>query len=580
MNSINSIILHDNLTKEWLCFEKAIKVYEVYDKYLLIETLSEIENIVHNDDLYAAGFLSYEAASGINPALVTQSPSNFPLCWFGIYESPSVVNPPETNNVCQNLAWQASNSQEKYFSVINRIREQIREGETYQVNYSYRLRSSMSCSAWDIFANMVLAQGHGYSAYVELADWSICSASPEIFFSLSNQEIYCRPMKGTVSRGLTFASDKENRSWLANSSKDRAENLMILDMVRNDLGQIASSGTVKVDSLFDMEKYPTVWQMTSNVHCHTDSGLTEIMQSLYPAASITGAPKVHTMEIIKELECSPRNIYTGTIGYYSPARRAQFNVAIRTLLVDKRNQQAEYGIGSGIVWDSNGKNEFQETQDKASVLNFPYQKFSLLESLFWDPDEGFWLLSEHFIRIKDSAEYFSRPYDEEKLIKQLNTFVTELDSVAHKIRVLVDQNGEIEIQAKSIDKKSSPLSIGLAKQSINSNNIFLYHKTTNRQIYDDVLVGMSAYDDVLLWNSNNEVTETSTSNFVAEIEGDLYTPPVTCGLLAGTYRAQLLREGKIKERVIQIDEIKDCTKYYLINSVQGWQEVKSLEIRC
>ena len=200
--------------------------------------------------------------------------------------------------------------------------------------------------------------------------------------------------------------------------------------------------------------------------------------------------------------------------------------------------------------------------------------------MLWEPDEGFWLLSEHLVRIKDSAEYFSRPYGEEKLIKQLNIFVKGLDSVAHKIRILVDQNGEIEIQAKSINRKSPPLSIGLAKQCINSNNIFLYHKTSNRQIYDDVLVGMSAYDDVLLWNRNNEVTETTISNFVAEIEGVLYTPPVTCGLLAGTYRAQLLREGKIKERVIKIDEIKDCTKYYLINSVQGWQEVKNIQIRC
>jgi len=570
----DTIILHDNKTGQWLCFENPVVIYQVYDQTELLDTLNKIEESVHEKNLYAAGFLSYEAAQGINPVLSTQSSSAFPLCWFGLYQAPRIVDAPVAARVENKLHWEPSVSAEQYYDALSQIHRNIRDGETYQVNYSYRLHAEMSSDPWSLFASMVTAQGNGYGAFVELADWSICSVSPELFFALENEALICRPMKGTVARGLTLATDRERQDWLLQSSKNRAENLMIVDMVRNDLGQIATTGTVETDSLFNIEKYPTVWQMTSKVHCQTQSGLSGILQALYPAASITGAPKKHTMEIIRDLECSPRNIYTGTIGYYTPDRQAQFNVAIRTVLVDKHRQRAEYGVGGGIVWDSEQKIEFSETHSKASVLTFFQPEFSLLETLRWSPDQNYWLLEYHLQRLRESAEYFSRQCDEVTLMRQLENLAAGFSPEPYRVRVLLDRNGEFKINTDLIKSEANPARISLAKQNVNSGNVFLYHKTTHRQVYTDALTASPGYNDVLLWNERGEITETCIANIVVELRGQYYTPPVSCGLLAGTYRAQLLQEGKILERVIFVDELSSCTGFYLINSVRGWWEVE------
>jgi len=506
--------------------------------------------------------------------LSTKSSSAFPLCWFGLYQAPRIVDAPVVDTRSETrLHWKPSVSAEQYYDALSRIRRNIRNGETYQVNYSYRLHAEMRSDPWPLFANMITAQGDGYGAYVELADWSICSASPELFFALESEELICRPMKGTVARGLTHAADRERHDWLHQSSKNRAENLMIVDMVRNDLGQIATTGTVETDSLFNIEKYPTVWQMTSKVHCQTQSGLTGILQALYPAASITGTPKKHTMEIIRDLECSPRNIYTGTIGYYTPDRQAQFNVGIRTVLVDKRHQRAEYGVGGGIVWDSEQKIEFSETHSKASVLTFLQPEFSLLETLRWSPDQNYWLLGNHLQRLRESAEYFSRQCDEVTLIQQLEKLAAGFTPEPYRVRVLLDRNGEFKLKADLIKSEANPARIGLAKQNVNSGNVFLYHKTTHRQAYTDALAATPGFDDVLLWNERGEITETCIANIVVDLRGQYYTPPVSCGLLAGTYRSQLLEQVRISERAIRVEELKDCSRFYLINSVRGWWEV-------
>ena len=282
-----------------------------------------------------------------------------------------------------------------------------------------RLNSEFSGGEWDFFLNLAQTQNK-YAAYIDTGRYVICSASPELFFKLDGNKIYSHPMKGTAKRGRTTLEDKEQAEWLHNSLKNRAENVMIVDMIRNDLGRIAEIGSVQVPELFTIEKYPTLFQMTSTVQAKTNASLDEIFSALFPCASITGAPKVSTMNIIAELETTPRKIYTGSIGYISPNRKAQFNVAIRTALIDRENKTAEYGVGGGIVWDSTSADEYSEALLKARVLTERPRTFDLIETLLWTPEDGYFLREKHIARMQDSAEYFGFPFSREEFEHQLD----------------------------------------------------------------------------------------------------------------------------------------------------------------
>ncbi|HQV63786.1 MAG TPA: chorismate-binding protein, partial [Anaerolineales bacterium] len=394
--------------------------------------------------------------------------------------------------------------------------------------------------------------------------------SPELFFKLDGNKIFSRPMKGTVKRGRTTTEDKELANWLHSSEKNRAENVMIVDMIRNDLGRIAKIGSVHVPELFTIEKYPTLLQMTSTVQARTDVSLDEIFSALFPCASITGAPKVSTMNIIAELETTPRRVYTGSIGYFSPNRKAQFSVAIRTAIIDRESSRAEYGVGGGIVWDSTSADEYSEALLKARVLTERTHEFSLLETILWTPQNGYFLLEKHIERMRDSAEYFGFSFSREHIKQHLEKLSAEFPS-PQRIRILVNRIGEIKTETKEFQIQENPFKVCLSDQPINSSEIFLYHKTTNRNIYPSLVHGM---DDVLLYNENDELTEFTIGNLVVEINGELFTPPISCGLLAGTFREHLLETQQIKERVIRKDELPGCTKIFLINSVRKWVEVE------
>ena len=359
-----------------------------------------MEQAVVQDGLYAAGFVSYEAAPAFDGSLVVNDDGHFPLLWFGLYEGVEEVElpaaralndaagAPTSSRLCAagNPAiplgpanalsrleagapdWQASVGREEFDEAMARIKALIRSGDTYQVNYTYRLRTPFAGNPWNLFLRLVAAQDPPYGAFLDTGEWVICSASPELFFRLDGTRIQCRPMKGTAARGRTQAEDLAQAQALQASEKERAENVMIVDMVRHDLGRVAQPGSVKVARLFEVERYPTIWQMTSTVEAQTEAGLGEIFQALFPAASVTGAPKVRTMQIIADLEPLPRRLYTGAIGFFAPGRRAQFNVAIRTLLVNRKTGFAEYGVGSGITWDSDPEAEWQECRAKARIL--------------------------------------------------------------------------------------------------------------------------------------------------------------------------------------------------------------------
>jgi para-aminobenzoate synthetase/4-amino-4-deoxychorismate lyase len=388
-------------------------------------------------------------------------------------------------------------------------------------------------------------------------------------------------MKGTAARGGSTEGDRQQAMGLRQSIKDRAENVMVVDMIRNDIGRIAHIGSVQVPSLFETERYPTVWQMTSTVTAETSASWVDILRALFPCASITGAPKPRTMDIITKLEPSPRNLYTGTIGYLAPHRQAQFNVAIRTVLIDSRTHTAEYGVGSGIVWDSDSQKEYDECRVKMLILGDPpsaqtsqrQPDFSLLETIRWTPHEGYFLMPYHLQRLQNSADYFSIPVQIDAIQHDLANLSQQLSHVLHKVRLLVDRDGHWRLESTPwIRPTHSPVRLRLATQAIDSSDPFLYHKTTNRQVYDDARSGCSDCDDVLLWNESGHVTESCIANLVVQIDRKQYTPPICCGLLAGTFRAWLLEQHTIEERVIPRDDLCRADRFYLINSVRGWQE--------
>lgn len=569
----NCVVLFDRQERQWLRFRRPLRIFTTSRLDEVAGTLRAIEDEVAGGRFHAAGFVAYEAAPAFDPALVVHPPGAFPLLWFGIYPPPEpIAFPPQPLAGPAAIAWQSSVTKAQYQQAFATIKAAIASGETYQVNYSFRLQAPFVADPWELMKGMVHAQGYGYGAFVQTDSWAICSASPELFFTLAQGLLTSKPMKGTLPRGLTQAADLANGRWLTRSEKNRAENLMIVDMVRNDLGRIAEDGSVSAPCLFGLEKYPTLWQLTSSVQCRTRAGLERIFAALFPPASITGAPKVRTMEIIARLETTPRRIYTGTVGFLAPGGRAQFNVAIRTVLVDKAAGTAEYGLGGGIVWDSEQGDELDECYTKARILTRPAPVFSLLETLRWTPTDGYFLLEQHLARLADSADYFDRALDLKAIRAQLHQLAATLAPIPHRVRLTLPPNQGPGLEAQPLIALPQPYRIGLARHPIDSRDPFLYHKTTHRRVYDQALAAAPGWDDVLLWNDQGELTESCLANIVVEQEGRLLTPPVRSGLLAGTYRGLLLSRGEISEQVLQLADLDRCDRIFLINSVRGrWE---------
>lgn len=580
----NEVLLRDEA--EWLLFTNPQRVIRAETLNEVLPALREVEQLSQANHWYAAGFLSYEAASAFDAVMQTrassvfiESPSSlrsaqtdeFPYLWFGLYPAAQAVHLPKPAEPPTILDWHPTTDCETYHSAIAKIREHIAEGRTYQVNYTMRLQADFSGNAWEFFLNLVQNQNR-HAAYIDAGKHVICSASPELFFQLDGNTITCRPMKGTTSRGRTTEEDRERSDWLKQSAKNRAENVMIVDMIRNDLGRIAEIGSVRVPQLFETERYPTLWQMTSTVRAKTNASLTEVFSALFPCASITGAPKLSTMKIIADLEITPRRIYTGSIGYITPQRRAKFSVAIRTALIDRKSKIAEYGVGGGIVWDSDSADEYEEALLKAQVLTQHQQTFSLFETMLWTPEEKFFLHDEHIARMLDSAGYFDIPLKKENLEEYLEK-VSSGFCTPHRVRVLLDQTGKLNFESSPFNplEDKQPLKAALAKEPIDSNDVFLFHKTTRREVYEYARKGFENLDDILLYNEKGELTEFTIGNLVVELGGQLFTPPVSCGVLAGTFRAHLLETGQVVERTIPGEELRACTKIFRVNSVRRWQ---------
>ena len=563
------VVLHSPEHSALVRYERprAVFVAQAHDD--VAPLVSHLEEEVERLGLHAAGFLAYEAGSAFDPAMPQAICAPFPLAWFGLFDPPRPVSldPPASPLV---PCWLPELDATAHARALARIREYLATGETYQVNFTYRLRAAFEADPWRYFSQLAARQPSPHAAFVDSGDFALCCASPEMFFWRDGEEVWSRPMKGTAPRGRWRAEDESMARHLERSEKERAENVMIVDMVRNDLGRVCLPGSVHVPELFRVERYPTLWQLTSLVRGRSALPTSRIMEALFPAASITGAPKVRTMQLIGELEVSPRRIYTGTIGVMSPGRRARFNVAIRTVLVDKRRGCAEYGVGGGIVWDSEPQAEYRETRIKARVLAAPEPEFALLETMRWSREEGIFLLGEHVRRLRQSAGYFGFELNAPALEAALAQETASADGEGGVLRLALEKSGSWTLTHRPLPGSNS-CRVALAKAAVDSRDPFLFHKTTRRGVYDRARAEVSGVDDVLLWNERGEVTEATIANMVVKLDGALLTPALDCGLLPGTLRAHLLRAGRIREAVVRVEELPCCTGIWLINSVRGWR---------
>ncbi|CDQ40432.1 aminodeoxychorismate synthase component I [Virgibacillus salexigens] len=580
-NKTQPFLLFDFLTdsskKHPLLFKDPIAIIETSTDTEVMSALQSVQAYV-DAGYYAAGYLSYEAAPAFESAFHVHQTYNMPLLWFGIFNKPVEQPVIETGNYFID-EWQPTTSVEEYQTNITKIKNHIEDGGTYQVNYTIRLKSNFYGDSLGYYQQLKQAQSANYSAYLNIGSHSILSSSPELFFHLKDGKITTKPMKGTIRRGRSQKEDAELANWLHHSEKNRAENVMIVDLLRNDLGAIAKPGSVQVPQLFTIERYPTVLQMTSTVTAmvEDDIDIVPIFQALFPCGSITGAPKINTTKIIHDVESSSRDVYCGTIGYITPEKEAVFNVPIRTVLIDNSTGDATYGVGGGITWDSNSEDEYEETLTKALFLQIQESTFELLETIKLS-NGTFFLLDYHLARIQSSAAYFNFTLDINELTQQLQNIAQTHLNGSYKIRVRVSKNGAILIENQIFSQDHSNLITyaTLADSPINNQDIFYYHKTTNRSMYHDFLSKQPQVSDVLLWNDQRELTEFTIGNLVVEMKGMFYTPPIECGLLAGTFRQKLLDEGVIKEKVLHLEELSQISNIWMINSVRQWVPVQMI----
>ncbi|HJV16632.1 MAG TPA: aminodeoxychorismate synthase component I [Bacillales bacterium] len=556
-----------------LLFENPIEIIEAYTLEDVKAGLEKVQRAARSG-YYAAGYVSYEAAPAFDSAFIVHGDSKMPLLWFGIFKNPSSSPELSGGQTFKVGDWLPDTTVQQYHSAITDIKSAIENGDTYQVNYTIRLRSDFEGDDFSFYRQLSKAQSSNYSAYLNTGKYRILSASPELFFHWKDGEITTRPMKGTCKRGRWYEEDEANAQWLYHSEKNRAENVMIVDLLRNDLGATAIPGSVKVPKLFEIEKYPTVLQMTSTITAKTnpETTLVDVFSALFPCGSITGAPKISTMKIISSLEDSPREVYCGAIGYITPDQEAIFNVPIRTTIIDAETGKMEYSVGGGITWDSEIEDEYEEALTKAMLLTATIPEFDLLESLRLENGK-YGLLDRHLQRLQRSADYFGFDFSDVEIQAKLAQYAKSRIDGVEKVRLVVRKDGVISLDGSPLATFNDSLPICLADKPISNQNRFLYHKTTYRKMYEEQRARHPDEFDVLLWNEAGELTEFTIGNLVMEIGSQLYTPPVECGLLPGTMREALLAEGKIKERILTKKDLAKATQIWLINSVRGWVPV-------
>ncbi len=543
--------------------------------------LAEVERAVASG-LWAGGFVSYEAAPGLDRALAVRSPATDgpPLVWFGLFERREAARPLEASPVLERAAppdWAPSIDVPRYAADVQAIRGLIAEGETYQVNHTFRLRAPLAGDDRSLYRALCLAQRGAHCAYVAAGRWRVLSASPELFFAIEGERIVSRPMKGTARRGRWAAEDEACAAGLRESAKDRAENAMIVDLIRNDLGRVAVAGSVEVPRRFEIERYETIWQMTSTVEATLRRGtpLVEVFRALFPCGSVTGAPKARAMRAIADLESSPRGIYTGAVGVLAPpgaaGPRAAFNVAIRTVVADARERVAEYGVGGGITFDSSAQGEYEECRAKALVLRSRRPAFELLETLRREPDGTYRLLEAHLGRLEGSATYFGFAFDDAAVRRALAAL--PVGNHPQRVRLTLSRDGRVGVWATRAPAPSPrPVRLAIDGDPLDHADPLLFHKTTLREPYTSRAARHPGADDVVLVNGPGEVTETTIANLAVRLDDRWWTPPLEVGCLPGVMRGHLLAEGTLAERRLLVADLLRADAVAVVNSLRGWRD--------
>lgn len=574
----------DNQTSYF--FSDPLRVISCYKLEDVKEALFEIEGWL-SKGFYAAGFISYEAGVSFEESLKgLKLDPLFPLLWFGIYKKPRIFSHREKVDTLPNKrsSYAINNlkpniSRKKYVDNIKRIKGFIRRGDTYQVNYTFKYKFDFSGSISGFYEDLKTRQSVSYSSLIKTPGFSILSLSPELFFRKNQEQMEVRPMKGTIDRGRSAEEDKRNVEALRQSIKNRSENVMIVDLLRNDLGRISKAGTVKTMKLFEVERYETLLQMISIVQSKLKKNVSiyDLFKAIFPSGSVTGAPKISTMKIINSLEKEPRRIYTGSVGFFAPDGNAVFNVAIRTALLDNKTKKGEIGIGSGIVIDSDAGKEFDECRLKADFITKKKTDFKLIETILWQPKKGYFLLDSHIKRLLESSEYFNFKFNKKIMLKELKDLEKKFrNGHDYRIRALLGKDGKIESSFSRIDKAARALKARFSDKKTSSEDTFLYHKTTNRGLYnkEHERWNEKGYFDIIFTNEKNQITEGAISNIIIKKANTYYTPPVECGLLNGVFRKSLFRKISLKEKVLYKKDVLAADEVYMANSVRGMVRVK------
>jgi para-aminobenzoate synthetase/4-amino-4-deoxychorismate lyase len=559
----------------WRLYQDPAEVLIANDPSSLKQVLNQVEAHVRSGG-EAAGVLRYEAGYALEPRLHELLTSGAgPLCWFGLYPAATTCNLTFREQDAANLlaSYKTLLGQDDYCARVETIRRLIEAGEVYQVNFTTRAGFHTTQNAWNVFAALCRRHPVPYAAFLNTGGEQILSLSPEMFFQIDRGRITVKPMKGTAGRGRFLEEDLFTADQLRRSAKNRAENVMIVDLMRNDLGRICRTGSVKTPILFDVERYPSVWQMTSTVEgeLREDCTIESTLCALFPSGSVTGAPKIRSMEHIARLEDSPRGAYTGAIGFFAPGS-ARFNVAIRTL--ELHGENGRMGIGGGITYDSNPSSEWEECQWKAAFLVESQPEFRIIETLYWE--RKYRLLEAHLARMRESAEFFGFAFSEEVLRCELARLAARFPQRPKRVRITLSRDGEFEISHSDFLREQFGR-VGIAHRPVSSRDRFLFHKTTNRGVYERTLTAArkQELDDFLFFNERGELTEGTIHNVFLLKDEVWRTPAVRCGLLPGTFRGQILKQRQNSfEAVLHFDDLKRADAVYLCNSVRGIFPVK------
>lgn len=536
------------------------------------EVLARVERAAV-EGLWAVGFVAYEAAPGFDPALAVRAGAAEPLALFGLFGAPEEVElAPAAAALPGVERIRPTVDEAQHCAAVERVRAAIAAGETYQVNLTFALEARTSAAPETLFAALARAARAPYAAFLDLGARAILSLSPELFFERIGDLVRMRPMKGTRARGRFAEEDRALAAELAAAEKDRAENLMIVDMARNDLGRVARPGSVAVPRLFEIERYPTVWQATSTVEARSAAPLPDLFRALFPCCSVTGAPKAATMRWVARLEREPRGVYCGAIGRVAPGGDARFAVAIRTAELERATGRLRYGVGSGIVWDSDPTEEWRECLAKGRALAPPAEPPALFETILWHPRRGALRLERHLARLAASAERLGFPCDLAAARDEVARAGAGLPPVPHRLRLELASSGALEFAATPFRRARRPWTVALVGPPVDPEDLLLFHKTTRRAIYDEALDRARALgaDEPLLANDRGELTEGARTNLVVELDGRRLTSRRECGLLAGIFRSELVERGRVEEATLRLEDLRRARRVWLVNALRGW----------